>query len=173
MNCAATANTKGAAGDAVAYHHFLELRRPVQGRGFHARWARHLDGLYAWLGVTEIRAFAALDGGGYAAAKAGFDFAAPAGPDRRALIGGLFAEHCRARLDELVAGGRINGGVAARTVEHILTRADDITAHELATLGADCAGTDGDRRMHLGKALMRGARYHAVRPVPAVDAAHP
>jgi hypothetical protein len=57
-----------------AFHGLIQLWDQYQGRGFGERLLRHEENAYVALGAERIDLLAGLDGGGYAWARAGFDW---------------------------------------------------------------------------------------------------
>lgn len=55
-------------------HHYMVLDSDVQGAGFATRWSAHVEQFYRDHGVVKIRLWADIDVGGYAWAKAGYDW---------------------------------------------------------------------------------------------------
>ena len=64
-------------GTFTAHHDEMVLAPHVQGQGFASHFNRHAEDWYQANGVTEVRLEADIDVGGYAWAKAGYDFQAP------------------------------------------------------------------------------------------------
>lgn len=56
------------------YHDALMLDGPVQGQGFATRYNQNAERTYRAAGIDEIRLLANVDVGGYAWARAGYDF---------------------------------------------------------------------------------------------------
>lgn len=65
---------KGDSGKTRVYHTSFQLAPRAQGGGFSSRWLRQMEDRYREQGIGEI-ALTTQDVGGYAWAKAGFDFA--------------------------------------------------------------------------------------------------
>lgn len=63
----------GKSGEPQVYHHSFNLGKRFQGGGFSSRWLRQMEDRYREAGIKEI-GLTTSDVGGYAWAKAGFDF---------------------------------------------------------------------------------------------------
>lgn len=61
-------------GDPAVYHELLQLDESAQGTGFAKTFNKAAEDYYISHGVTKVYVHAALDGGGYAWAKQGFDW---------------------------------------------------------------------------------------------------
>lgn len=57
------------------YHDSFVLDGPMQGQGFAARWGASVEQSYREQGIKQIRLHANIDVGGYAWARAGYNFA--------------------------------------------------------------------------------------------------
>ncbi len=140
-------------GRPVAYHANFELDPEVRGSGFSARWLAQLEDRYRQSGIDRIELN--TDGvGGYAWAKAGFDFSGP--------------REARKAADrmELLLGSAVARGVNPETraaAESLIERAraggDAIpTPMEFAMVGWKPGAS-----MWLGKAAMLNSKWAGVK----------
>ncbi|MGA8116269.1 MAG: hypothetical protein WCA46_21635, partial [Actinocatenispora sp.] len=62
-------------GTVIAHFHYLKLSEHLHGHGFAKAWHEHMEGWLADSGVAHIEVHAAMTVGGYAWARAGYDWA--------------------------------------------------------------------------------------------------
>jgi hypothetical protein len=139
-----------------AVHLSFKLDKAAQGGGFSSRWLRQMEDRYREAGIEQIAVSASDTVGGYAWAKAGFDF-----EDAQS------AEDVAARLAKtqrrLAKSGAVSPGLAAEAKE-LVRRAksgdpeERPTPMEFAMLGWTPGATSW-----LGKETMLGANWQGVK----------
>ncbi|MBB4702233.1 phage minor head protein [Sphaerisporangium siamense] len=157
-----------------AKHGLLELQPDAQGQGLAAAFNRHLLEWYVDSGVDRVELLANIDVGGYAWARAGYDWAAES--SARRCLNRLEQVLDRARYDLADAQSSGDDAQAAELVtqlqmeigdaEQILERgrtvefgADDFpTPYEISQ-----AGRRSGRTRWIGKQAMLGTTWQAVR----------
>ena len=90
-------------GTLTVTHSILKLTDGAQGRGFAKEWNGHLEDWYRYSGVTSIEVHASMTTGGYAWARAGYDWA-PNTEHRSNLVLGRLRDGMRSideHLDQL------------------------------------------------------------------------
>lgn len=141
-------------GEPYVYHTSFNLGKRAQGGGFSSRWLAQMEDRYREQGIKQIR-LTTNDVGGYAWAKAGFDFA-----DRKearvaasALTKLLNKRSVRDRLSQR----QITDGQAL--IKRVLTPGEELpTPAEFAMLGW-MPGLDS----WIGKETMLGTGWHGVK----------
>lgn len=109
-------------GEPQVYHTSFNLGRAVRGGGFSSRWLRQMEDRYRDAGIKSI-GLTTNDVGGYAWAKAGFDFESDssAGVLAAQFEGGLrqqdLSPEVRARADDLLRRARAGGDERPLPVE--------------------------------------------------------
>lgn len=81
--------------DGSVHHDLMQLSRSAQGAGFAREFNAHAEDVYRANGITEIELEADIDVGGYAWAKAGYQWDYD--------VGNPPTDHIRSRLDDLMA----------------------------------------------------------------------
>lgn len=147
--------TRHADGTIEVSHDMLMLRKEARGTGFATDLYRVMDEWYAQSGVSAVRVHASLEDGGYAWAKAGFDWA----PEH---IGGSLANvrSRLARIRQLESTSDADKARLQAMADRLglgLGHPDMPTPFEVATLSGD------DPR--LGEKVMRGSEWHGIRKV--------
>lgn len=149
-------------GKLTADHDLVNLRQDLQGGGFTRELGDHLERKYAEGGVEEIHIGVGFDGGGYSAARTGYDFADKASADRaRASLA--------AQIDVWSKDAGASGDVAK--AREILRRMDSETfgsdtyptAREISEVGRPESG--GRDAKWLGKDALIGAAAGFKKPV--------
>ncbi|MFI6162251.1 hypothetical protein ACIA59_20195 [Micromonospora haikouensis] len=151
-----------------AVHGYLKLDPHVQGGGFARALNAHLERWYRQAGVTHIELKANIDVGGYAWARAGYDFKSPA--DAIRIIGRLEDYVGRAERGLLnIPADRVDEQI--RAADELLERArtstfgtvDFPSAYEIAMLGWwPGAGRDD---VWIGKVTLLGSAWNGVKPL--------
>jgi hypothetical protein len=145
-------------GNLTVTHELLELEENYQGTGFAKTFNRQAENYYISHGIETVNVHAALDGGGYAWATAGFDWdyrnhsKSVGNVDRRL---GLY--------EQTVAGipadlGRDIGRMRTRLTTLSVTDPDYPTPSEIANLGR----VDGVDTWP-GKVIMRGSNWYGTK----------
>lgn len=163
-------------GELVAKHDAFALNRAVQGSGFAEEFNANFIDWYRRSGVTRVELLANIDVGGYAWARAGYEFASQRGADQIAERLVLVARELRRAVRERRSGFGFAEGIKRdavaeqlRAVESLLARIkahpkfDDPlhpSAYEISQLGR-VAG-QGKDDMWAGKAAMLGSSWDAV-----------
>ncbi|MGC5664937.1 hypothetical protein ACN261_31605 [Micromonospora sp. WMMD723] len=151
-----------------AVHALMELEPHVQGGGFARAMNSALERWYRQAGVTHIELKANIHIGGYAWAKAGYDFKDPT--DAVRIIGRLEDFIARAergllaipadRLDEQIAAAE---ALIERARTGTFGTADYPSAYEVAMLGWWPGA--GRRDVWIGKATLLGSAWNGVKPL--------
>ena len=139
----------------IAYHSSLILNDSIQGQGFAEAFNAHMIDRYREMGLDRIELEANIDVGGYAWARAGFDFKHNDDADR-----------ILRRLREVP-------GADTPPVRDILDRADRIpfgepgypTAYEISQAGRPPGAGKADTWPGKAAMLGRGASWEAVKPL--------
>lgn len=145
------------AGDKLQMIHLtFRLDPSAQGGGFSSRWLRRMEDRYREAGVDQVALTAADRVGGYAWAKAGFDFEDGAGAED-------VATRMEKTLRALAGGGELPAGVAeqgAELVRRVRSGSPDErpTPMEFAMLGWTPGATTWP-----GKQAMLGASWRGVK----------
>lgn len=165
-----------------AYHAFLSIREDVRAQGFSQAFNAHLEDWYRESGVDRIELNANIDVGGYAWARAGYDWA-----DEESAMDILFRLKERADEYERLAdqlrtlvntGGRPDLARQVASLDDQVAAARDIldqaehtafgdvdypTSYEVSQCGRWTGAGKDD--VWLGKAAMLGSNWNGVKPL--------
>ncbi|MGW4094917.1 hypothetical protein [Nocardia sp. NPDC004750] len=138
----------------VAGNEVAKLKENFRGKGFSTAFSTATEAYFRRCGVDRIEVHASLDDGGYAWAKAGYDW----NPDPTLLEAS--ANLMRARIDALIGYGIVSSPADAALLDGIKQRFDGPVAgypspQELTLLTGDDP--------HLGKTLMRGSNWYGMK----------
>ncbi|MEU1751846.1 hypothetical protein ABZ436_04165 [Micromonospora matsumotoense] len=139
-------------GSLFVEHTSLRLSDAVQGRGFAREWNEHLENWYRESGVERIEIHAASTVGGYAWARAGYDWAPDTAHRASAVLGRLRVE-LRAVDADIAEAGRWAAGDPSADVARLRERYGN--ADPAAVL------TEANRQREAGREILDRARTHS------------
>ncbi|MGW4094918.1 hypothetical protein [Nocardia sp. NPDC004750] len=141
-------------GSLVAGNELTDLKENFRGKGFSTAFSVATETYFRRCGVDRIELHAGLEDGGYAWAKAGYDW----NPDHTLLKRSI--TRMRNHIDTLLANGSVPSAADAAVLEGIRQRFEGPVARypspqELALLTGDDP--------HLGKTLMRESNWFGIK----------
>lgn len=142
-----------------ARHDLLELKSSVQGQGFARAFNNHLIDGYRDGDVSRVELTANIDVGGYAWARAGYDFKDDEGKaavGRR--MGDLVDDVIMKSLDEDNPDAAEYAALVDK-IDLIIGGVEDPTPYEISELGRDLPDADG---MWFGKRVLLGSSWEGV-----------
>jgi hypothetical protein len=145
-------------GELVADHDHLEISRGLQGSGFAEAFNRNLYDWYRRSGITRVELTANIDVGGYAWARAGFDFATPAVADD-------FLTKAIARIDKTK---RLPTGITRDQLDDLRRYLVEVQSGRIPAHAADIAefgrqtGQGGKAAIWAGKWVMLKSAWRGV-----------
>lgn len=141
-----------------AVHDLLQLKSSVQGQGFSRAFNSHLKEWYRKGGVSRIELTANIDVGGYAWARAGYDFRDEEG---KAAISARMFE----LIDDLIMKSTDEDNPQAAEYAALVDKVNEMiesgdpTPWEISELGRDLADQNG---MWFGKQVLLGSYWEGV-----------